>query len=260
MKKLFIGFLVMAFAATVCSAEVFKIIDIDNTEGTVLAVEKKTGEKLYEATSWGDIVKDGNTTYVRKFEKGAGIKKGGYRSWLTEAVYVREGNRMIPYSGKGIFKDKDGKVIETVNTTYDRASSKVSVTTNGETKTFDFPDDMINNAALGTCIRNFPFEEGRDVKFTLLASGPQVFKITMKNLGKETVITHDGKQIECYKLQMVPDLGALALVGAFIPKTYFWYEAASPHRFVRYEGLDGGLGTPYMVYEVSSYADFDVKE
>jgi len=35
----------------------------------------------------------------------------------------------------------------------------------------------------------------------------------------------------------------------FYPKTYFWFKAAEPHTWIRYQGLENGPGTPEIVME-----------
>jgi hypothetical protein len=62
--------------------------------------------------------------------------------------------------------------------------------------------------------------------------------------------------IDCYKVELVPHLGILNLVKAFFPKTYLWFSVAPPHFWVKYEGLEEGLGTPQVVVDLKSYSAF----
>ena len=83
---------------------------------------------------------------------------------------------------------------------------------------------------------------------------PSLQKMIVKYKGEETL--KNGEDIlECYKLQMIPDLGVLKALDIFIPKIYFWYESKPPHNFVRYEGLEGGLGSPYIILEPQAITD-----
>jgi hypothetical protein len=119
---------------------------------------------------------------------------------------------------------------------------------------FEFKDDLVDTENLSTCLENYPFAEERDLECHLLTHAPMLYRITMKYQGRET-LTLAGRSVECYRLEMVPDLGMLSIFGAFVPKTYFWYETAAPHKFVRYEGLESDLGTPYIVMQPASLTE-----
>ena len=95
---------------------------------------------------------------------------------------------------------------------------------------------------------SYPFDRKSDFIFPMLTNEPAYYSMTLVNKGIDT-LTVNGATIECYKLQMIPDLGFLGIFAPFVPKTYFWYKAASPHEFVRYEGLESGLNTPYIVMQ-----------
>ncbi len=82
----------------------------------------------------------------------------------------------------------------------------------------------------------------------MLTDEPAFYNMTLVNKGVEPVDV-GGKTIDCYKIQMIPDLGFLGIFAPFVPKTYFWYRVASPHDFIRYEGLESGLNTPYIVMQ-----------
>ena len=121
---------------------------------------------------------------------------------------------------------------------------------NSDKKDFDFEDDLIDKEVLGTCMMNFPFGRKEDFEFHMMTNEPAHYKMTMINRGSKSVQV-DGSAYDCYKLQMVPDLGFLGIFAPFVPKTYFWYRVDAPHDFVRYEGLESGLNTPYIVMQAA---------
>jgi hypothetical protein len=96
---------------------------------------------------------------------------------------------------------------------------------------------------------NYPFKEKRGLDFYLLTHAPAMYKVNARYKGKERIVVGN-QEVDCYKLQMLPDLGFFNFLRVFIPKTYFWFEAKPPHFLVRYEGLESGLGTPYVVVEI----------
>ena len=57
--------------------------------------------------------------------------------------------------------------------------------------------------------------------------------------GKEKIKTPAGA-FECYKIELVPQLGILNVVRPFAPKAYFWFTVSPPHFWVRYEGPEAG--------------------
>ena len=255
MKKIVILGLMLSFVAGLAYAEVFKVTNIDYGITKIKATEKSSGTYL-----WKSITNDQKINYkgqemVYSENMGGGTYNKKDQSWLSKAFFIIDGTKITPYQVIIVFKDKDGAVIQTVEKYYDQQKKKVlGIVKDGndkivKSKEFDLKDDIVDTENLGICLRNFPYEEKRDVYFNLLTDEPTLYGINMKYLGIENV-TVNGKEVPCYKLQMVVDLKALSIFGAFIPKTYFWYTVKAPHDFVRYEGLESGLGTPYIVREV----------
>lgn len=245
---------VLIGCANLAGAEIFKIKYIDEGSRS-LETKDKSGDKLL----WQSQVKLGKTesegkTYVYVTEDGTGIYGGNknYNSWHSEAYYYFGKEKLTPYQTNLVFKDKNGKVVRTINKFYDPERKKAICTIDGKTKEFDLKDDLIDKEMLGTALQNYPFEEKRDFVFHLLTNEPTLYKITIKYRGRESLKALN-REIECHKLEMIPDLGVLNIFGVFVPKTYFWYKADFPHEFLKYEGLDGGLGTPYVVTRCMRY-------
>ncbi len=178
-------------------------------------------------------------------DNGAGVygKDKTFKSWQTVSYVRLDGDKLVPYSIKQTMKDKSGRVVLTLEKSYNAAAKKVYCTVNGQVKSYDFKTDLIDKEMMGPILTNYPLAK-KELALHLLTHEPSLYRMTYKYLGDEVV-----NGANCYKLEMVPDLGALNLLGAFVPKTYFWYKKAFPHDFVRYEGLESGLGTPYIVME-----------
>jgi len=250
MKKLIVcGCLLSFLLVSLASAEMFKFARFHFPERQLKTSDKASGNALWQSRTSSKKVVSGGQTYLKIVEDGTGItgKDKTAKTWHTEAFYKLNGDRITPYQGTIVYKNPAGQVLTTINKYYFTDQNKVVVKINGTEKTFDLKPDLIDKELLGTALTNFPFAEQRDLVFYLLTNEPTVYKMTLKNLGTET-LTVGGKPVACYKIQMIPDLGALGLLGAFVPKTYFWY-TADDQEFVRYEGLESGLGTPYIVME-----------
>jgi hypothetical protein len=171
-------------------------------------------------------------------------------SWNAENYYVYSDGVAIPDHSTITFYDPKGSIIENQGKKYSRDKRKVYCLKNNERKEFDNEDDLIDKELLGMCLMNYPYGRKEDFEFHMMTNEPAHYKMTMVNRGIENIKVN-GKEFACYKLQMIPDLGFLGIFAPFVPKTYFWYKVLAPHEFVRYEGLESGLNTPYIVMEAS---------
>lgn len=245
MKKLIAVLLgVLLGLSVAASAEIIKLKSVVWGTDKLAATDKSSGQALWtSATTTQKTVSNGKTFLVIT-DVGSGIygKDKKNQSWRSEAFYNYSGNVATPYQTTLAYKDQSGKTISTINKYYDPKSRQILVKYDGRQKTFDLYDDLIDKELLGVSLGNYPFAQPRDLQLHLLTNEPTLYSITIKYRGRETQNGQD-----CYKIEMIPDLGALNIFGAFVPKTYFWYTVSSPHKFVRYEGLESGLGTPYIV-------------
>lgn len=248
MKSKILTLVMVILIAAAGRAEVMKITDLSLGSQGLKASDKASGKAL-----WKSVVKtvktanDKGEPFLMIEENGSGIygKEAKQQSWHSAAYFWIKGDQLIPYQVKQVYKDPNGQVIGTVDKYYDQKNKQVACKINGSAKQSDFPADLVDKELLGTTLINYPLDR-RQVSFHLLTHEPTLYRIDMKYLGNETM-----GGVECYKLQMIPDLGMLNLLGAFVPKTYFWYSLKAPHKFVRYEGLESGLGTPYIVMEAN---------
>ncbi|MFC1637391.1 hypothetical protein ACFL1W_00065 [Candidatus Margulisiibacteriota bacterium] len=257
MRKLcLIPVIVVLVAASLSYAEMFDFADIEQGSQSLRAWEKSSGQDLWESTISTQMISHEGQAFLYINEVGAGVygKDKTHKTWLSEAYYRVKGREVLPDQTRLVYKDQQGKTIQTIEKFYDPKEERVICVVDGKQKKFKFKADLIDKELLGTAVRNYPFAEKRDFIFHLLTNEPTLYKITLEYQTEETLII-DSQLIKCHKLRMIPDLGALSIFGAFVPKTYFWYTAAKPHQFVRYEGLESGLGTPYIVMERNNTAN-----
>jgi hypothetical protein len=273
MKKIIIGFLVIV---SICGflvivsirgllegqgwAERFKMPDLPQASTTkVVALDKGSGAFLWQSISTNEVGNEGGKVFIRVTQNGSG-RYGGSKEpidWKIVGYYYADPYIRPYYSKKEIYS-KSGKLLKADTFNYQYADKKIYFTRenkiNNKTaqQTFKFEDDMIDKYILGTAILSYPFDKKRDFNFHYLSDEPKVYSLTLHYRGKE-VVTVPAGTFECHKLEMTVDLGLLGIVGAFIPKTYFWYssggsiECGEPIEWVKYEGLESGLGTPYIV-------------
>jgi len=229
------------------AAEVFDIksLPFGDTASTT-AKDKASGVQLWKNTIQFQKVNYRGKTMFYSEETGAGVYGTDKinKTWTKRSYSVLEKGRLVPYETEAVYKDSGGKVLIKTSVYYEGAKKSVTVVVNGASKSFNFDDDLINNEILSSCLSNYPFGQKDAMQFRLLTPEPVIYKMTVYDRGQETK-----NGILCQKLEIVPDLGAMNIFGAFVPKMYFWFNAEAPHDFVAYEGLESGLGTPYIVIE-----------
>lgn len=250
MKKILMAVILCSAFTGIAYAEIFKITHISEKPKEISAYQKDNGKYLWHSRNISATYEADGNVFLRITEDGSGQygndKK--YKTWHAESVYLYENNTMTPRSSYLEFKDKDGVTVGLQKTIFDPKEGIVKCKLLNERKEFEFKEGMLDKNGLGTAMMNYPYDRKKDFVFPMLTNEPAFYNMTLVNKGIEA-LTVNGKTIECYKVQMIPDLGFLGIFAPFVPKTYFWYKAAYPHEFVRYEGLESGLNTPYIVMQ-----------
>jgi hypothetical protein len=232
-------------------SEIFKVSYINPKTKLIKAYNKDDGKYLWQSITKVQTVEVNGKMMLKITEDCRGLwGNKNERTWRAENYYIYSGVVAIPDRSSITFYDSKGNVVEKQGKKYSRDDKKVYCLRNEEKKEFDYEGDLIDKELLGTCLMNYPYGRKEDFEFHMMTNEPAHYKMTMVNKGTE-ILTVNGATIECYKLQMIPDLGFLGIFAPFVPKTYFWYKMTLPHEFVRYEGLESGLNTPYIVMEAS---------
>ncbi len=225
-------------------------------EGTIMTYHK-SGELKWQATWSTQKISKEEQSYLKLVLNGSGVTSPFTQetTWRAESLWNLNGG-FFPVSADTVIKNTAGKTI--------RIEEKVFDYTKGVSKfnRQDFPSgDKFSkeyNVPMGTLIvegivfalRSLPFETEGTVRTSLLSNEPELYNIEFVQRGIEKVMTKEG-EVECYKVELIPKLGIVGVLRVFFPKTYFWFTVESPHRWVRYEGLENGLGTPEVFMEVT---------
>lgn len=243
-KKIIIllGFVCFVVSA---NAEILNVKYLESGHGKILAKGENSGQNRWIGDIYIQRTKgqDGIVT-IEKHGHGYFGSDTVYKTWNSKGTFNLIDNKMTPLEIKDVFYDKSGKIVNSVEKKYDANSGKITCITNGKQKVFDLKDDVIDDMNLSFMMSNFPFEK-QQINFHLLTLEPDLYSFTGKFLGTD-VIDVDGVKKTCYKIQLTPNLG---IFGVFAPDSYFWVEAAVPHKFVRYEGLESGLNTPSIIID-----------
>jgi hypothetical protein len=195
---------------------------------------------------------------VRFTETGHGTYSGYSQPvrWSLDAVWSADGS-FYPLRFERTVADDNGHTITTERKTFDpaKASAQFERKREGrppEIRQFAAPRGTLTVEGIAGILRFLPFEQWRPFTVRLLTNEPEIYETRIELRGKERIKTPAG-EFECYKIEIVPELGVLNVVRAFIPKTYMWFSTAAPHFWVRYQGPENGRGTPQIVMELKSY-------
>jgi hypothetical protein len=177
-------------------------------------------------------------------------------SWTIDAVWSSD-RVFRPLRFEKTIKNSSGQVIGTERKIFDPAKDSVEFvrTREGratESRHFAMPADTLAPEGVVGIMRWFPFDNWRPVTVHLFSNEPKLYEMKIEMKGRERVRTPAG-EFDCYKIELVPQLGALNLVKGLFPKAIFWFTVTPPHFWVKYEGPESGAGTPHVVMELKTY-------
>jgi hypothetical protein len=177
-------------------------------------------------------------------------------SWTTDALWSAD-RVFHPLRFEKTVKNSSGKVIATERKIFDPAKGTVDFERKregyaAETRREATPPDTLAPEGIVGIMRFLPFDHWQTTKVHLFSSEPKLYEMKIEMKGREHVTTPAG-DFDCYKIELVPQLGALNLVKGLFPKAIFWFTVAPPHFWVRYEGPESGAGTPRVVMELKTY-------
>ena len=255
MRKLKLGLFIFALVfifPNIAAAKNIKYESIANTKMTLISYEKSNSLLHWTSTAIGQLIQHKEQAYFNIEARGDFFNKDGQKTsfWDASSYSLLEGDKLIPYNIKIITKNVDNEVLENVEKFYNYKSKKINTNINGMAKDFELRSNTIDKHLLAVALMAYPFEQKDKIKINLLTHEPALYPADIEYRGKEKIKVM-GREIECYKLEMLFDVGLLNIFRVFIPKFYFWYAVDPPHYFMRYEGLEDGLNTPYVVIDVT---------
>ena len=214
-------------------AEPFKVPPIIPNEKGTIVTEYKDGGLRWKADWKTDIYIENGETKFKLVIKAKGLTSPFRKdmTWRSVSIWKAE-DEFIPLESETRIKDLRGNL----------------------RKQYDITSDTLIVEGIVYALRTLPFGTDGTTKAKILSNEPELYNVEFKERGIEKIKTKDG-EIECYKVEIVPKLGVLGVFKILFPKTYFWFTVEPPHRWVRYEGLENGVGTPEVVMEVTNFKD-----
>ena len=249
MNKLLFFLLVGLLAASAQAAEVPL-----EERGSYVVSDKKSGKELWRA-SWDFRVEGLEMVLV---EKGIGFYGGAREPVAWEAKTRTAANNPGQFlQSNRIFTDPASKQVKrTIERRYHELERTLEVSSTGvdpsgpaKVKQWRVKERLALPETMGLLFRHQLGQGRKSFSMILVTAEPARYKATATVRGRESVTVPAGTY-ECVKVEMVLHLGLLGILGkVFIPKTYMWHTAQMPHHWIKYEGLESGLGSPYVVAE-----------
>lgn len=223
---------------------------------TIEAFDKNTGQKLWQEKQAFNIGED-NKKYLLINVEGNGYYGGANypTKWSVSAYYYID-PYIRPYFVERKVFSMSGELNLLETMFFDAKSKQIYFTSDDKLKNsvmkknFELKDDVIDRYALPLMVLGYPFAEKRNVRFHYISNDPRLYLFNIYFVAKENVATAQGP-IECFKLKMDVDLGALGAIGIMLPNNFYWVSDGKDHKFVKYEGLESGMGTPIVVIRPS---------
>ncbi len=243
----------LAFLA-IAAAQIPAPAAIPRNHGGVIATNAK-GDARWSADWTMEPWSVNGQKAVRFSETGRGIYSPFMQEvqWTLESIWLAEGN-YFPLRFEKTFRTPQGRVLAVETKIFDKAAGKVTYEWRNEkgmreSSAFDARADILTIEGIAGILQNFPFAapgSSRKLDAHLLTNEPRLYDISIEPRGTEKLKTARG-EVDCYKLEVVPHLGLMNLFRAFAPKTYFWFSVAPPHSWMRFQGLENGLGSAEIV-------------
>ena len=223
--------------------------------GEYIARDARTREELWR-TRWvieHATAADRHVIHVR--EDGAGRRgRPEPTKWtVSMEVDVTPGNET--FSAIKELRDSSDRPLESQRRMIRYHTGFGTVTTVDHDKhteqavTFSVDDESIPAELLATQLRALPDAAARSMRFRLITRDGKAIPMAARIVGQETVTTPAGA-FQCYKTELAVT-GLRGLVGQLVlPAMYMWHRVDPPHAWVKYQGLDGGVGSREVVMEL----------
>ena len=185
---------------------------------------------------------------------------------VTESEFIIDRGRLMMQHSSLTVRDRAGKVVLMLEKDFDYDKGEVRTQSNSpderesERDVFDMGDRLVDGKTIVSFLRGFPFpppdtaeDADLELEFIFLDESPDTYSVLVTYEGIEDVETPAGR-FSCHKLRLIPDLGILTFLGKMLaPDIYMWFTVESPHFWVKFLGLEGGLGTPSVISELVEF-------
>ncbi len=256
MKKLILIICLLSIPLQARAEDISKAFMRKHENGDIVYINKETSALRSKSTFTTErILEDSRVMY-----KYTANGKGDYDEYKNvafdiETMMEEKDGFLFPVYSFQYVKDTDGGLIARYEKKFDYAGKKINYSIydakGGIIKKIVFPikGKTVDGPSMVHFLKTFAAHRGENSykTFYLISDKAQLYKINIKDMGIET-IEISGNKISAIKLRLIPDLGLLTGVAkSLIPPTFVWYNAQEPYDWLRYEGLETGVGSTYVV-------------
>src|SRR5215471_19325482 len=145
-------------------------------------------------------------------------------SWTIDALWSAD-RVFRPLRFEKTVKNSSGQIIATERKTFDPVRGSVDFERkreghSTETRHVATPADTLAPEGIVGIMRFLPFDHWRPTTVHLFSNEPKLYEMKIEMRRREHVKTPAG-DLDCYKVEFVPQLGALNLVKGLFPKAIF---------------------------------------
>jgi len=251
MRRLISGALAAAivFIASGARAEVV-------ATGTFRVLRKRERTQICRA-EW-EVNDDGTQTIFT--ERGQGACHGFTEpvSWESQTRVLSTDSRQLRETTRWIYSPDGLTPLKIIRRTFDPDTGTVNAAV---VEPFDQGrmverswhgiEEVATPTSLLFVVRDSLARRERSGSVHVVTSEPSLYTMRWVVRGIEQLTVPAGT-FTSVKVELLIDLGLLSVLRPLLPKLYVWYVAAPPFQWIKYEGLEDGIGSPKVVIERTS--------
>ena len=169
----------------------------------------------------------------------------------TVSHYLIEGDALTAFSHQAV-TSREGRASQSFQIDYDWAGGNADfflldeVKNKPLSKQIKLKENVIFSRDTTILFPSLIARRAREQKFRVMLPTGNTFDLRAQFSYIPEDFDIGGRQVECYRVSLQPNSPILALVA---PNINFWYLAAPPYNFVRYEGPLAGPFSPTVIQE-----------
>ena len=223
--------------------------------GEYVARDAHTQEELWRTRWIIERANDGSGVVYRVREDGAGRRGRPEPTRWTVTMEVDLAQGSETFSAVRKIRDLSDRPLETMQRALSFKAGTGTVTIVDHTKnaehseSFTVEDTSIPVELLPMQLRALSAAPERQMRFHLVTREGKSVPMSARIVGRETISTPAG-DFAAYKTELAVT-GVRGLLGQLVlPAMYMWHRVDPPHAWLRYRGLDGGIGSREVVMEL----------
>jgi hypothetical protein len=223
--------------------------------GEYVARDARTQEELWRTRWVIERAKNGKGLVYRVREDGAGRRGRPEPTRWTVTMEVDLGQGSEAFSAVREIRDVSDRPLETMRRALSYKAETGTVTTVDHTKnaerseSFTVEETSIPVELLPMQLRALSDAPDRRMRFQLVTREGKSVPMAARIVGQETISTPAG-DFAAYKTELAVT-GLRGVLGQLVlPAMYMWHGVDPPHAWLRYRGLDGGIGSREVVMEL----------